>query len=278
MKKKIRILNIKHLKDNNKMKVLVFIPDGKEGHFLGKIKKYLDPDQITSKGKRSNQDLINCIEDIKLAILESFWQSEIEWIPDKDKSWCELWLYDNDKDIENEFLKLADSLAIQVGNGVINFPERKVFSVYLNNKQILDLIEEGPVIAEIRKKSLTADFFTGLENKEQTEWVDNLLSRLNLSEDCKTSVCVLDTGLNSGHPLIDPVCNNNCQSYNLDWGSYDHSGHGTMMAGLAIYNDLQQAINMDKKLDINHFIESIKILPPDGENNEELYGLSLIHI
>ena len=30
LKKKIRILNIKHLKDNNKMKVLVFIPDGKE--------------------------------------------------------------------------------------------------------------------------------------------------------------------------------------------------------------------------------------------------------
>jgi hypothetical protein len=274
-RKKIRILNIKHLKEANKMKVLVFIPDGKEGHFLGKIKKYLDPDQKTSKGRRSNQDLIDCIEDIKLAILESFWQGEIEWIPDEDKLWCEIWIYDNDEDIENKFIKLAESLDIQVGKGVINFPERKVFSVYLNNKQILDLIEEGPVIAEIRRKSLTADFFTGLEKREQIEWIDDLLSRLNMNKNCKTSVCVLDTGLNSGHPLIDPVCNNNCQSYNLEWGSHDHSGHGTMMAGLAIYNDLQQAINTGKKLDIDHFIESVKILPSTGENDEELYGYIL---
>ncbi|TDX43636.1 hypothetical protein C7954_11517 [Halanaerobium congolense] len=47
------------------------------------------------------------------------------------------------------------------------------------------------------------------------------------------------------------------------------------MAGLAIYNDLQQIINTGKKLDIDHFIESVKILPSTGENDEELYGYIL---
>ena len=270
--KKIRILNVKNIKETGKMKVLIFVPEGKKGHFLGKIKKYLDPDKKTKGGKRSNQDLIDCIEDIKLAILESFWQGEIDWIPEEEKTWCEIWLRDIGEDTIDEFKKLSASLDIRVEKGVINFPERIIFSAYLNNEQILSLIEECPLIAEIRKKSLTADFFTNLENREQQGWIDDLLTRLNVNENPKNSVCLLDTGLNSGHPLINKVCNENCQSFKNDWGNHDHLGHGTRMAGLVIYNDLQRVINLDSTINIDHCVESVKILPPEGQNSQELYG------
>jgi len=49
-------------------------------------------------------------------------------------------------------------------------------------------------------------------------------------------------------------------------------GHGTEMAGIAIYNSLNEKIHDNFKVDINHNLESIKILPNMGENNPEFYG------
>lgn len=65
----IRLLNVKTTEDGF-TKATVYIPEGKEEYFSKKIQQYAD--EKTSKGEPKNSSLIGSIEDIKLAMLESF--------------------------------------------------------------------------------------------------------------------------------------------------------------------------------------------------------------
>ena len=57
------------------------------------------------------------------------------------------------------------------------------------------------------------------------------------------------------------------------WKSVDHDGHGTEMAGLALYGDLAAFVRSSGPAILRHRLESVKILPPPpGQNRPELYG------
>ncbi|MGH9887500.1 MAG: S8 family peptidase, partial [bacterium] len=56
------------------------------------------------------------------------------------------------------------------------------------------------------------------------------------------------------------------------WGVHDHDGHGTEMAGLALHGDLTPVLAGSGVVQLRHCLESVKILPPHGENPPELYG------
>lgn len=50
------------------------------------------------------------------------------------------------------------------------------------------------------------------------------------------------------------------------------AGHGTEMAGLALYGDLVERLASDASVELRHRLESVKILPPAGKNDPDLYG------
>lgn len=272
----VRLLNIRTEDVNGSpiRKATVFIPAGKETYFIKKVEEYLTEE--TSTNKPRNQDLVNSIHDIKLAYLESFWQGKKEWIPAETPEWCEIWLRDEqDGDqLEQQFRKLAKTkLQIALQSETLRFPERRVILGKANQRQLQELISASPLIAELRRASETADFFVEMDNKEQTEWAQDLLERTEVNENAKVFICILDTGVSNGHVLLKSLIDDSsCQSYESDWGSYDHEGHGTQMSGLAGYGDLQIALESSSKVKIPHKLESIKILPPKGENEPKLYG------
>ena len=56
-------------------------------------------------------------------------------------------------------------------------------------------------------------------------------------------------------------------------GSDDHDGHGTLMAGLAAYGELDKCLVGSQKVYLRHRLESVKILPPKpGSNEPDLWG------
>ena len=44
------------------------------------------------------------------------------------------------------------------------------------------------------------------------------------------------------------------------------------MAGVALYYDLKDKLSTSDTVDVYHHLESVKILPPHGENDPDLYG------
>ena len=87
------------------------------------------------------------------------------------------------------------------------------------------------------------------------------------------TICLLDTGVSSAHPLLSlAIRDESIQTVVEAWGVADHDGHGTEMAGVALYKDLKECIASQSLKQICHKIESVKILPPRGGNPPELYG------
>ena len=251
----------------------VFIPHKKKKFFFSRIEKYANELDQRS-GKPKNYVLINSIADLRKALdIESFWRDDKSLIPDDTPQWCEIWLSSDTDDAISRFDGLLSSLQLASKTGVIRFPERAVKVVLADRAQLAQLSRLSDDIAEYRLAKSTAEFWTGLRNKDQAEWVQNLLAKTRHEQTPDVSVCLLDTGVNNGHPLLSPVLSDDdCQAVNSAWGTHDHDKHGTLMAGTAAYGDLIEALSNNGPINLKHRLESVKILPPNGSNPTELWG------
>lgn len=271
LRQKVRLLNVKKegQGDDEITIATVYVPAGKESYFLNKISAYAENEK--------NVTLSDSIEDIRLAVLDSFWQDDKRLIPRQEKRWCEVWLRTGkgeEQDTEAAFRLICADSDIECGVGALKFPERLVLLVKSIDTDLSGLIESSPSIAEFRLSKEVAGFWVELPNEEQAAWAQELLDRTTVN-DSNVSVCVLDTGVNNGHPLLAIVLkDDDCHSFHPDWGTHDHDpqGHGTPMCGVAIYGDLQELLLSNDAIEINHKLESVKIFRPGEENPKELWG------
>ena len=87
------------------------------------------------------------------------------------------------------------------------------------------------------------------------------------------AVCILDSGVHHTHPLLAPaLAPNDVQVYDPAWQLEDSRGHGTNMAGIALYGDLASMLESSGPVALTHRLESVKVLPDQGENDPKLYG------
>jgi len=251
----------------------VFVPHKQKKLFLDKLEKYLKED--TKKGVPKNAKLVESIADIRKALLiDSFWSDLVELVPADDPEWVEVWLSSDAVDVINGFDELLAEQHIESRDGYIKFPERVVKVICASKAHLEKLTELSDHIAEYRRAKTTAAYWMDLSNREQADWVESLLGRSTVNDDTQSVVCILDTGINNGHPLLQPVLSDNdCQAVDLAWGVDDHDKHGTLMAGLVAYGDLAGALESADQIELIHRLESVKILPrPPVQNAPNLWG------
>lgn len=283
IKKGIRLLNIKEEKvdsEHTQVKATVYIPNGMEGFFISKIAKYEAED--LKSGKPKNAPLVNSINDVRIALLEGLWTDKLQLIPTENSKWCEAWLNVNTKDKQEKdqialFLKTLESIGIEYKRNTIIFPERAVLLINASRDQLLELMLQSDLLAEFRAGQEPAGFWINESAIEQQAWVDDLLQRIE-QIDSNIKVCVLDSGVNNGHQLLQPLIDNaNTLTVDNAWGTNDHetgSGHGTLMAGIAGYGQMESILVSTENVPITHRICSVKILPPPTQEAtpKELWG------
>ena len=255
----------------------VFIPTGKEQVFIRKISEYAT--RPTQNGLPRNNNLVSSIEAISQAItISAFWVGRPSEMPSDTKQWFELWIdttENNFNQTKRDAFAIMDSLELEhrPDTEFISFPERLVLPVFANRTDLLDLIKQGVIIAEIRKPADPNAFFVDAAIVEQTEWAEDLLSRTHFNNS-GIAICVLDTGINYNHSLISPFMPTHGMTVNNAWGVADQNGHGTNMAGIALYNDLKQHLISNTPFILNHTIESVKIIEPASDivTERRLYG------
>lgn len=277
----VRLLNIRKVGEgeNEVTIATVYVPKGKEQHFLKKIRAFAT--EIDSRSnKPKNQKLVNSIEEISLAVLESLWTDPTNFIPSTEKVWCEVWLRIDEEDTASltDFKTQLTNLGIEHKSSFLSFPERQIILLKSNRADLTELIEQNNNLAEFRIGQDTARFWVAESNKDQVGWVEDLVARLNIV-DTGTHVCVLDTGVNNGHSLLNPILvDQDCLTVNPTWGVNDHvqtrGGHGTLMAGLAGYGNLEACLASSGNIEVTHKLCSVKILPPDHlpQTDPELWG------
>lgn len=271
----IRLLNVRTsgTKTNKKTYATVFIPNSEKNVFLGKVKNYLEKFSPKS-GNPSNQKLLNNIGAIRRSVLESFWQDGIDLLPANDPIWVEIWLSSDSQLVIDKFKDLVSKQGIKIAVGELIFPERSVVAIKVDRKQLDTLIEISDYIAEIRRAKEIASEIINLKKDIQAQLVKDLLKRTDIDPESDVVVCVLDTGVNNGHSLLQPILSDEDRhTVNDEWGKHDHEGHGTGMAGIAAYGDLIEHLASSSRINLSHRLESAKILPPPPEvNPRELWG------
>jgi hypothetical protein len=94
-----------------------------------------------------------------------------------------------------------------------------------NRHQLLALIESIDYLAELRIAREAASFWTEQSNADQLQWVQDLRQRMQL-HDTDVIVSILDTGVNNGHILLEPVLPDaRLLVLNSQWSGTDDDGH-----------------------------------------------------
>jgi hypothetical protein len=252
----------------------VFVPDGQISHFLSRLEKYALPTE-KEEGERRYEELYDRIAALRLATVRAFWTDDQTAYPSEDDAtlWWEVWLRKTDADELARLHEFAAQANVRVGERRMQFDDRIVTQLRASARQLSTAIDVLGDLAELRRAKLPPTFFLQQSNVDQTGWVASLLQRIRYPSEEVPAVCVLDTGVNLGHPLLEgSLAASDCHTIEPQWGAHDDTGHGTEMAGLALYGDLEPLLQESGPVAVSHKLESVKILPPTGANDPDLYG------
>jgi len=274
----IELCNLKTTADN-RVQATVYVPDGKLKLFLKKITGYRDkmttPREEGGPTCPQNHDLFDSIADIQLAALEALWtEPELPFpVTDIVTTW-EVWLR-RSKDVDQlERLRAhAEAFHLVVGTQTVSFIDRKIVLVTGTAVNLSRSIDILGMIAELRLPKVSAAFFTEMSSIEQENAVEAFVARTTPPAANAPYVCLFDSGVNHGHPLLTQVADEaDMHSYKPAWGKHDWKDHGTPMAALALFGDLTDAFAAGGPVTTSHHIESVKIVHQTDHHEPELYG------
>ena len=250
----------------------VFVPERSADFFTRKIEAYRDEE--TPTGKPKNEALIARIETVRLGAVRSLFTDDLDLFPAAGlPAWWEVWLRD---DRLEAFRRVAARMNVALKAHAISFPERDVVLALGDEALMTRLVTNTDAIAELRLAKDTPSLFLEMRSVEQAAWVEDLAQRVTGPRGTAPAICLLDSGANRDHPLIEPALRATDQhAYEDAWGVGDSAfwnGHGTAMAGVALYGDLERALTGTHSIALRHRLETVKILPPRDQNGPELYG------
>jgi hypothetical protein len=257
---------------------VVFVPHDSLAEFLTRIDAYMAPPSERKRHER--EDLFSSIEQIRRATVSALWNDPIELLPATDQlTWWEAWVrrgdpragYDTDP-IFCQFRDACEQSGLAYSNEVLVLPEQFVVLVKATLAQIGQSVPILSALHRLRRPPLHAGFFMSTRS-DQRQWSNTLLERILWPAEGAPAVTLLDTGVNRSHPLLEQaLAASDCDAYQMGaWGVDDRDGHGTQMAGLALFGDLTDVLPKSGQEVLLHRLESVKLIPFSGNENDPLH-------
>lgn len=270
----IELLSVTTHDPDGEINATVFVPSGAENFFVKRIETYRTEE--TEKGKPKHEKLVARIDSISVATVRLMFTDPPDRFPPEDSPvWWEVWLRQR---ASEHFMRTAALLGVRVKSTQrLTFLEREVVLANASVSEMARLMTASGAIAELRIASDTPAIFLGFPNFEQGDWTRDLAERLRLADADAPAVCILDSGVTRTHPLLSASLRpEDAHTYDPTWGAGDSAtwqGHGTAMAGVALYGDLQRRLLDHGPVFLQHGLESVKMLNPSGiQHDPMLYG------
>ena len=258
-----QLMSVHPATDVEPERAVVWVADASRAKFLKLFEDYAA--QQTKSGKPRNQDLAANIASIRRTVLLDLWQSEGE--PEQRGTvWWELWLAGRavDQSQATEMGRLALDQLRRLGYTVADRTTVLQNRVIVWVKASWDSLQVLPFsavpLAEIRRPSFV-DTIEDLTKTEQAEWVGELAARVTPADQVAPAVCHLDTGVARTHLLLASSLAEGDLHTVVGASGFDVDGHGTRMAGIALYGNLDAALLASGQIELRHRLESVRILP-----------------
>lgn len=242
-----------------------------------KIEQYATQDGRPNKDGETrprNADLVNSISSIEVAQLRDLWRHPRKQFPivPGPIPW-EVWLEPNEAD---DFVKHASANGIITYEDRLEFPEDTVILLVASVDTLAQATYQTGSVRAVSPPGVPIDFVDGLEAEEQAEWVQDVSRRTQYGPDAEQAasyVTLLDTGITLAHPLIQPALDSADRHAAVPgWDLEDLDGHGSRMAGVALYGDLRAHLQSTSAIHVPHRLESVKVIPDSGQNPHHLLG------
>lgn len=272
----LQLLNVR--KEEKTTYAAVFVSETASIKLRKKIQEYAT--EKTNTGKPKNNDLVGSIEDLKPADLKTLWTSYNAKIPEERPLWCEFWVLREDADqspieeMDAEFHSICDEKKLPTTSSCKVYPESVVFEACVSHDDICFLLGRlSYTIAEIRRCIQPASFYVERNPEQFKNNIFAMESRLQIPSNEEVSICVLDSGVYSEHPLLKPfIHEDGIMVANPNADPRDFNGHGTLMAGVALFNDLRHSFESIEPIVAPCKLESVKVLresPAKGDSKDE---------
>jgi hypothetical protein len=257
--------------DEGRLRVTVFVPYAAFDYFQQIIAKYRDEE--TPKGNPAHAARIERIDEIQFgADLKSLWTDPPEAFPIAEGAlWWEAWLFD---DRAEDFAASAVAFAVELKSGELRYPGLVVRLVRAPRSSLEQLSRHTGAISELRRPTSSPMLVTRMEPLAQAEIIADFLENIEGPHAGAPAMCILDTGVNDGHPLLRPAIDSaDILTWRPQWGSDDRDDHGTAVASMALYGDLRSRLGGVQPVRLPHAIESVKIYTAQAAyDGPELYG------
>jgi Subtilase family len=247
----------------------LFVTEVGESVLADALTNYTGSTATTASTKRIDQ-----IERIAPGTVSSLWM-DLRPLPQAEQRiWWECWCW---PETAANILRPADRLRLRVSEQRLHFPDFEVIPVYATVEDMERLLANTDAIEELRHASDTPHVYTHDLAVYQTDILADLVARVTPPPADAPAACILDTGVARAHPLLAPsLASNDCHAVDEAWQADDHHGHGTEVAGMALLGDLTYPVGDQRKIDLTHRLESVKLLPPKGFPANEPANLGYI--
>lgn len=236
-------------------------------------KKITDFRDINTKetNKPKNEDFVGRIGAFQRTIPDWYWKDSVVTLPEDEEIWIEIWLTrKKDEKAANDFIELCKSNGIIYGKAPLCFPEYLVYIIHANRSKLAVLTANLDSVKQCRACRELTSLVTSASPAEQALWSRDLIERLQIPGDDAPRVCILDTGC-TRHPILSPLIQDGVLLCADDKKSgVDEDGHGTSMAGIAAYGNLNHEMMNAIGAVQPHPIESCRIF--GLANNDRLHG------
>ena len=198
---------------------------------------------------------------IRETTLRDLWTDDVDAFPtSRTKARWEVW---TQAQLQPYFLKAAKKLEVEFFGRPTEFVETVIHGVVATPLELQRLARQSAAVVELRSASSFASGFFSLDAEDREIAMSAISRRVERAPATAPKVTILDTGVNRNNPLLKgSLAAADCRTVEAPWGTEDHSGHGTKMAGLALYGDLEEAISNRGPIVLEANLESVVVTSP----------------
>lgn len=193
--------------------------------------------------------------------VEEYWTDDETRLPlaAANAEW-EIWTRRN---LDAAFLSAAEEIGVDFEGGVTRFVDVDVRTVIATRRDVERLIEESAAVIELRGANTLVPPAEIVAAVVGDRGGGDAAARIRPAARGAPVVTLLDTGVNRRNPLLSgSLPASRCHAASLGWNVNDTDGHGTKMAGVALYGDLDETLGGAGEVTLDIALESVVVSAP----------------